>query len=179
MTMRRRRFLVRGSGVIATLVLSPLLSRPARAGDTIEIEMTGRTDGAEVWFDPVGLWISPGQTVRWTNRDPGDSHTATAYHPDIKGRPRRSPKDAKPWDSDFLLPDESYSVTLSQPGVYDYYCRPHEHAGMVGRIVVGDIGATDWWSDPKVTSDQNLPPAALQMFPPVQQIIERKSIRHG
>jgi hypothetical protein len=47
------------------------------------------------------------------------------------------PEDAKPWESDYLLPNESFSATLSEPGVYDYYCHPHEHAGMVGRIVVG------------------------------------------
>lgn len=178
MTMRRRRFLVRGSEVIATLALSPLLLRPAKAGEIVEIEMTGRADGSDVWFDPVGLWILPGQTIRWTNRDPGDSHTATAYHPDIRGRSRRIPKGAQPWDSDFLLPGESYSVTLNQPGVYDYYCRPHEHAGMVGRIVVGDIDATDWWGDPRAVSDPDLPAKALQNFPPVQQIAEQKIIRH-
>lgn len=179
MTLRRRRFLVRGSEVIATLALSPLLPRLARAGDIVDIVMTGRADGSDVWFDPLGVWVFPGQTVRWTNRDPGDSHTATAYHPEIKGRPRRIPKGAKPWDSEFLLLDESYSVTLTEPGVYDYYCRPHEHAGMVGRIVVGDIKGIDWWTDPKMASDPDLPAPALQMFPTVQQIIERKIVRHG
>jgi hypothetical protein len=29
-------------------------------------------------------------------------------------------------------------VTLDQPGVYDYFCRPHQDEGMVGSIVVGD-----------------------------------------
>ena len=29
-------------------------------------------------------------------------------------------------------------MTFTDEGVYDYYCVPHEHAGMVGRIVVGD-----------------------------------------
>ena len=39
------------------------------------------------------------------------------------------------------MPGESFAVELTEPGVYDYYCIPHEHAGMVGRIVVGGPGA--------------------------------------
>ena len=51
------------------------------AGEAVEIRMQGNTDGSHVWFDPVGLRIEPGQTIRWINLDPGNSHTATAYHP--------------------------------------------------------------------------------------------------
>ena len=29
---------------------------------------------------------------------------------------------------------------LTRSGVYDYFCIPHEHAGMVGRIVVAAEG---------------------------------------
>ena len=32
-------------------------------------------------------------------------------------------------------------MTFTVEGVYDYYCVPHEHAGMVGRIVVGTPAA--------------------------------------
>ena len=78
-----------------------------------------------------------GQTVRWTNRDSGNSHTVTSYHPEIFERPLRIPAGAEPWNSDYLLPNESFSMTFTIEGVYDYYCVPHEHAGMVGRIVVG------------------------------------------
>ena len=105
--------------------------------------MRGKADGSHVWFDPIGLHVQPGQTVRWTNRDPGNSHTVTSYHPDIFERPLRIPAGAKPWNSDYLLPNESFSQTFTVEGVYDYYCVPHEHAGMVGRIVVGAPAAVD------------------------------------
>ena len=39
--------------------------------------MRGKADGSHVWFDPIGVHVQPGQTVRWTNRDPGNSHTVT------------------------------------------------------------------------------------------------------
>jgi hypothetical protein len=47
----------------------------------------------------------------------------------------RTPRDARP--SDVLQPGEHFDLTLSVPGVYDYFCAPHEQAGMVGRLVVG------------------------------------------
>ena len=43
-------------------------------------------------------------------------------------------------DSGYLLPDEEFSLTLTRSGAYDYFCIPHEHAGMVGRIVVAAEG---------------------------------------
>ncbi|MDA7965441.1 hypothetical protein, partial [Ruegeria sp.] len=92
------------------------------------IQMRGSARGERVWFDPVGLWVMAGTTLRFTNRDSGNSHTTTSYHPDIHDRVRRIPATAQPWDSGFLLPDASFDVHLTIPGVYDYYCLPHEAA---------------------------------------------------
>lgn len=170
----RRSMLRTGGGLTAALLLGPIATR---AADPIEIVMGGRTDGSHVWFDPIGLHVEPGQTIRWVNRDAGNSHTATAYHPDNFGRPRRIPRSAKPWDSDYLLPGEAYSVTLIQPGVYDYYCAPHEHAGMVGRIIVGSPDPRGWPNGP--ASDRDLPDAALRAFPTVAEIIANKRIRRA
>ena len=112
-------------GGLLTASLAPACSQGA-----VEIQMLGTGSGAEVWFDPIGLHVPAGTTVRWRNRDPGNSHTATAY-------PLRIPAQAAAWNSDYLLPDETFAVVLEVEGVYDYFCKPHEHAGMVGRIVVG------------------------------------------
>jgi plastocyanin len=147
---------------------SPLLAYAA-----IDIRMQGRPDGSHVWFDPIGLHIEPGQSIRWTNGDPGNSHTATAYHPALLGRPLRIPDKAEPWDSDYLLPDQSFSVTLSVPGVYDYYCQPHEHAGMVGRIVVGRPPE----DSPAHGPDKDLPKAALDAFPSIAEIMAKGVVR--
>lgn len=168
MIATRRQTLQAGGGLLAALLLRPV---PLLAADTIEIVMQGKPDGSEVWFDPVGILVQPGQTIRWTNRDPGNSHTVTSYDPSLFGRPRRMPEGVTPWDSDYLLPDESFSLTLTVPGVYDYYCVPHEHAGMVGRIVVGTPGteAANYANAGEGLTE--LPEIALAGFPEVAAII--------
>lgn len=169
MILTRRRVVEVGGGILAALFTRPAF---VWADDTVEIVMQGKADGSHVWYDPVGIHIKPGQTIRWTNRDPGNSHTVTTYHPEIFDRPRRIPAKAKPWDSDYLLPNESYSVTLTVEGVYDYYCVPHEQAGMVGRIVVGTppFSETAGADSPDMTP---LPDIALNSFPSVEDIVAK------
>lgn len=170
--MSRRQAIGMGGGLLVALSL-PL--RTPRADDIVEIGMGGRKDGAEVWFDPIGVLVQPGQTIRWKNLDKGNTHTATAYHPANFDRPPRIPQGAEPWDSGYLLPGESYSVTLSEPGIYDYYCLPHEHAGMVGRIIVDQPDAHGW---PKVPgADADLPEIAIKGFPAIEEIMEKRIVR--
>lgn len=176
MIVTRRRVMEVGGGVLAALLVKPAA---ATADDMVEIAMQGNADGSHVWFDPVGVHIQPGQTVRWTNRDPGNSHTATAYHPRLFERPRRIPTAAKPWDSDYLLPDQSFSAIFAQEGVYDYYCVPHEHAGMVGRIVVGEARTAGVSDAPRAAGLIPLPEAALAAFPSVEEILAKGMVRPG
>jgi plastocyanin len=175
-TLRRRRLLEAGGGILAALLIRPV---QAAAADIIDIAMRGTKDGSHVWFDPIGLRVQPGQTVRWTNRDPGNSHTVTAYHPSIHQRPRRIPEAAEPWDSDYLLPDESFEVTFRMEGVYDYYCVPHEHAGMVGRIVVGVPVEGERPEEAAGEELVALPEAARGRFPSVERILAEARVAGG
>ena len=175
MTVARREVLGLGGGLFAALSLS---RRDVWAEEVVEIRMQGRSDGSHVWFDPIGVLIKPGQMVRWINLNPGNSHTTTAYHPTNFGRPLRIPEAAKSWDSEYLLPDESFSVTFTKQGVYDYYCIPHEQAGMVGRIIVGEPEGKDGWMEP-VAANRGLPDDALKAFPMVEQIMAKRTVRRG
>ena len=168
--LTRRQILAAGGGGLATLAAPSLL----RAQQVEVIEMRGTPRGERIWFNPIGLAIVPGTTLRFVNRDPVNSHTATAYHPEIFDRTTRIPDGAAPWDSGFLLPDESFEVTLEVPGVHDYYCLPHEMAGMVGRIVVGRPSNAGWQGAAQDTGD--LPETALQAFPTVGAILDKGRI---
>jgi plastocyanin len=167
--MRRRDFIWGSGGLTAALTIAPGFA----LGDSIvEIAMQGRPDGSKVWFDPVGVLIRPGQTVRWTNDDKGNSHTATAYAAENYDQPRRIPAGAVPFDSDYLLPGDTFEVTLDVPGVYDYYCIPHEMSGMVGRIIVAQQGQTGFDNYP----DGDLFEEALGGFPSIAEILAQGSV---
>ncbi len=165
MKSSRRMVLTLGGGALATLTMS--LRAMAAPFETIEMRGTAR--GERIWFSPLGLSVAPGTTIRFVNFDPGNSHTATAYHPAILERKRRIPRGAQPWDSDFLLPHESFEITLMVPGVYDYYCQPHEMAGMVGRIVVGQPGDRSW--EGASADVEDLMPQVLTSLPSVEKIL--------
>lgn len=160
----RRSVLLVGSGLLLTAVF-PWRAQAAE----IEIAMAGTPSGSQVWFQPRGLWVQPGQTVRWVNRDVANVHTITAYHPDNK-KPLRIPKQALPWDSGYLMPNASFALTFDQVGVYDYFCIPHEQAGMVARIVVGRVDALEV---PYQNTEALLPAAALATLPTVGEIMEK------
>ena len=141
--------------------------------------MRGNSDGSDVWFEPIGLLVAPGQAIRWVNLDPGNSHTATAYHPHNDQHALRIPAGAAPWNSDYLLPHEVFTITLTVEGVYDYFCIPHEHAGMVGRIVVGRPPASG--SHPADSRQPRtgtaVPDAAEAAFPSVEEILRTGAVR--
>lgn len=169
MTLTRRAVLgtalMMGGGLLATLAAPRRLF--AGAPETIGMRSAGH--GAHVWFAPIGLAIAPGTLVRFVNDSPGNVHTSTAYHPSIGGRPLRIPQDAEPWDSGFVMPKQSFEVTLTVPGVYDYYCKPHEMAGMVGRIVVGAPDTPGWSQASPETG--GIPDVALANLPPVEALL--------
>ena len=162
--------------------IAPLFG--TRVRDSVDpelIEMRSDALGSRVWFDPIGLYVQSGSTVRWVVRE--NVHTATAYHPNNDRHSLRIPDGAAPWDSGFLVkPGATFDVTLTIPGVYDYYCMPHEAAGMVGRIVVGKPvgpGAEpfDYWvGKPGTDGWRHVPDAAREVFPSVERILSEHRV---
>jgi plastocyanin len=155
--------------------------RTARAeANVVEIRMLSDEDGGHVGFDPIGVLLRPGQTVRW--RCEANYHTATAYHPSNGGRSLRIPRGAEPWGSDVLVPGETFQVTLTVEGVYDYFCEPHEHAGMVGRLIVGRATGPggmpfDWFKGSAEGRDWlEVPEEARAAFPSVADIMTRNIV---
>lgn len=95
---------------------------------------------ADFAFSPATLTITAGDTVVWTNEDTM-IHTATST--------------SGLFDSGDLDQGESYSLTFTTPGTYDYLCTPHPN--MTGRIVVVAAAATP----APAASDDGLPNVAV------------------
>ena len=177
-----RRAVLRIGGLLLAGLAAPAALRPVRAGGVVEIRLRSDTLGTKVWFDPIGLLIEPGQTVRWVNE--ANVHTSTAYHPANDGHALRIPEAAEPWDSGYLVePGDRFEVTLTVPGVYDYFCAPHEAAGMVGRIIVGrPVGPGtlpfDYFEDDPATRHwRPVPRAAQATFPAIEAIMSERMVR--
>ncbi len=177
----RRNFIGSGGLLLACLTAPQIVLGKYRMKDkTHIIKMDSDEDGSRVWFDPVGLFVRPGAKIRFVVHH--NTHTVAAYHPDNDGHSLRIPQKAKSWNSDYLVePGEQFEVTLEVPGVYDYYCLPHESSGMVGRIVVGEIsgpGAKPFDYFKKLTPPPNWQdvPAAAQCALPAPELIIRDKI---
>ncbi|HEY7472241.1 MAG TPA: plastocyanin/azurin family copper-binding protein [Gemmatimonadota bacterium] len=179
----RREFLKAGGLTLAGFALPSALGARLLAGRpgsrAVEIHMKSDATGGRVWFDPIGLRVSPGTTVRWVLD--ANVHSTTAYHPANGGHAPRIPAGAEPWDSGLMTePGQTFALRLDVPGVYDYYCIPHERAGMVGRIVVVPDGAHGHRLREPGPAADGLEPAsaaALAAFPPIPAIVRNGAVR--
>jgi aldose sugar dehydrogenase len=79
-----------------------------------------------VSYSPEPIEIEEGQTVTWYNGD-SISHTVTS------GQAGDS-DEGSIFDSDAIIPYQSFSLTFDSPGEFDYYCI--YHPTMVGQIIV-------------------------------------------
>jgi len=152
-SLSRRGFMRRGAGgaaAAATAVAGAAGSAgTAGAQTTHTIDMT---DG--LVFDPDQLTIAPGDTVVWETVG-SIGHSVTAYEGEI-------PEEAEYWnsgnfdseqaarsnytagdrDSGDVGAGQTYEHTFEVEGQYDYFCVPHESAGMVASLTVGEGGGT-------------------------------------
>lgn len=135
-TCPRRRFLTAvGSGVIVgTAGCLGGGSPPSTA--TVEA-----TD--DLTFEPETATIAAGGTVTWRNVGSVD-HTVTAYEDRIpagatyfaSGGFESEERARTQMTAGLFGANEEYTHRFEVTGEYDYYCIPHESAGMTGTILV-------------------------------------------
>ncbi len=126
---------------LSTVACVMLACGVAMAQTTHEVLMaTEMVEGRpipEFYFEPVGLLIAPGDTIEFIAAGP--HHTATAYHAQhVKSH--RVPEGVEPFSSPVVPVGERWSYTFTVEGTYDIWCAPHEHYGMVMRVIVGAPG---------------------------------------
>ena len=96
-------------------------------------------------FEPANITIGKGETVSFSN-DSEEPHSVTAYEERIPSGARyfstgglSSEEKARGDVSKTLIQKgDMFELTLTKPGIYEYFCIPHESQGMKGQIVVED-----------------------------------------
>jgi len=173
----RRGFLTAAAGATAVGVGAGTAAGQEDSSDAevedgvYEVEM--RTDGTEYIFDPIGLHIEPGDTVRWVIVS--GAHSATAYDEGNGGASeRRIPEGAEAWNSETLTETGAeFEYTFEEEGTYDYFCVPHKTLGMVGRIVCGEPGGPAEESE-----NPDLSGLGSGEFPQSDVIVEQSSLAY-
>lgn len=126
----RRRFLrLAGGGLLIGVMGAASCGGEGESSTTVNM-----TDALR--FDPETVTVGRGGTVTWTNTSQ-IPHTATC-DPKLAVDPAHVslPAGAEPWDSGLVQQGASWSRTFETPGTYQYFCVPHETAGMIGHVVV-------------------------------------------
>jgi plastocyanin len=118
--------------MIVALLLMIWVAKPRAAKPAVGITMMDMPAS----FEPTRITIKAGDTVEWKNTGNQLHHVTTDPSAALKKSDVATPPGAKPFDSGFLKPGESFSETFSVPGVYHYTCAVHEAKGMNGEVVV-------------------------------------------
>lgn len=99
-------------------------------------------------YDPESITVSVGDTVVWENVG-SVGHSVTAYDDGVPDgatyfasggfdseQAARDAYSVGDPDSGDVLEGETYEHTFETAGTYEYFCIPHESAGMVGTVEV-------------------------------------------
>lgn len=111
----RRRFaaLAVHAGLAASL--SAFATTPSLAAPTMGDRAAAQVRMHDIAFLPQSLTVMAGTTITWTNDDEM-VHTVTSG----------VDRDEGAWTSSSSIPPGgTFSVKLSRPGTYHYYCEPH------------------------------------------------------
>ena len=102
-------------------------------------------DMQAVAFEPKELTVSQGDTVAWKYAA-GEAHNVVAYEDEIpdgatywaSGGFESEDAAVEGWDNGqgAVQSGQSYVHTFETTGEHNYYCVPHEMAGMVGTVIV-------------------------------------------
>ena len=94
--------------------------------ETFEVKMLNKGEAGRMIFEPQGLRVAVGDTVKFVASSKG--HNAES----VEGM---MPEGAEAFKGKI---NEEIEVTLTEPGFYGVKCKPHFAMGMVMVIAVGD-----------------------------------------
>ncbi len=115
------------AALLAAAVTKSLAARPAMVIKMLDMPPS---------FQPARTIIRAGDTVEWKNVGNQLHHVTNDPSAALKTNDVTNPPGAKPFDSGFLKPGETFNQTFSVPGTYRYTCAVHETKGMNGELIV-------------------------------------------
>ena len=98
-----------------------------------------------VAYEPVELSVSAGDKVAWKHAG-GEPHSVTAYEANVPDgaaywasggfESEQAARDGWEHGEGAVQSGQSYVHTFETAGTHEYFCIPHEAAGMKGTVVV-------------------------------------------
>jgi len=138
-----RRSFIAGSALAAASTGATTDAAAQEDGETVTIDMTD-----DLVFDPDETTVAPGTTVVWDNVGQ-IGHSVTAYEDDIpeeaayfaSGGFEEEQAARSGYPEGDIPGGERFEHTFEVEGEYGYFCVPHESAGMVASLTVGEQAA--------------------------------------
>lgn len=120
-------------GVITVLIIASAVGENANSqiSKIVTVEESGFSQSCVETgcYNPSVLTVKSGSVVTMINTDETGAHTFTSGTVD-----GQTPIPNGMFDSQVLMPGDSYEHKFSQKGTYDYYCTLH--TWMTGKIIV-------------------------------------------
>jgi plastocyanin len=129
---RRSSVVVRASLKAAGTAAVAVAASALLAGGAMAQEVLLGATGGVLVFEPSDFTVKAGDTITFKN-NAGFPHNVVFDEDEVP-----SGVDAAKISKEEYLnaPGETFSVTLTVPGTYGFYCEPHQGAGMVGKVTV-------------------------------------------
>ena len=124
-----RASLGKATGTAAVAVAASAL---LAGGAAMAQEVLLGANGGVLVFEPSEFTVKAGEAITFKN-NAGYPHNVVFDEDEVPS----GVDAAKISQEEYLnAPGETYSVTLTVPGTYGFYCEPHQGAGMVGKVTV-------------------------------------------
>jgi halocyanin-like protein len=106
--------------------------KDARGQKEVTVKVGAQGNGGAFAFEPAGLWVDTGTTVKWEWTGQGGGHNVVA---------ESGPASL---DSGSAVSSSGvhYEHTFEKGGITTYYCDPHRSLDMKGAVAVGDEVST-------------------------------------
>jgi len=103
---------------------------------SVSAKMTNQVHMTDMAFVPATVEVTVGQQVAWQNTSSAVHNVVDDASKALDKTDVALPVSAKPFDSGYLQPGQSFTRVFTQPGIYRYVCTLHEGNGMKGVVVV-------------------------------------------